>query len=154
VDENYLFLYPEAVYQFIATAARAAGQTFPVESKTLLKRLEEAGAIETRKESGGDTRRALKVRFGKTTLRVIKLYRTAFEKLGEGESVPSNPSVPPVPSKSRDAPQLSNTQEGNPSDSHTSLYKDLSSFTGNTGNREQNRAHDEPEAVIDLTGEG
>ncbi len=40
VDADWLYLLPEAAYQYLSTAARAAGQVFPVELKTLLKHLD------------------------------------------------------------------------------------------------------------------
>lgn len=75
IEGEWLLLYPETTYEFVATAARNAGQVFPVELKTLLKRLDEEGLIGTEPGSG---RRTVNVRFGPRTQRVIKLRRDAL----------------------------------------------------------------------------
>ncbi|MPZ14350.1 MAG: DUF3854 domain-containing protein [Chloroflexi bacterium] len=74
VDEDWLQLYPEAAYQFVASAARSGGQVFPVEPRTLLKRLDEAGLIAIEPGSG---RRTVNVWMNGHTRRVIKLRRDA-----------------------------------------------------------------------------
>ena len=84
LDEDWVLLIPEATYQFVATAARAAGQVFPVEKKTLLRRLDEARLIATAIEDG-HTRREVKVRVGTATKRVIRLRQDALQ-----------PTPPPV----------------------------------------------------------
>jgi len=75
LDGEWLLLYPEATYQVVASAARTAGQVFPVELKTLLKRLDEAQLIMIETKS---RRRTVNVRFGRKTQRVIKLSRQAL----------------------------------------------------------------------------
>jgi len=72
-DDDWLCLYPEVTDQYISSAARAANQVFPVEQKTLLKQLAEAGLIA---EQCG--RRTVKVRFGDANVRVIKLLANAL----------------------------------------------------------------------------
>lgn len=74
VDDDWLYLFHEAAYQFVAARARDAGQVFPVELRTLLKRLEEAGLIAI----GEDGRRTVNVRAGERTQRVLKLRRDAL----------------------------------------------------------------------------
>ena len=75
VGENWLYLYPEATYRFVSTAARAAGRNFPVGLKTLLKRLEEDHLIVT----DPDGHRTVNVRRGSIPpKRVIKLRRSAL----------------------------------------------------------------------------
>ena len=79
VDGAFILLYPESVYQFAAESMRRAGRQFPVEVNTLVRRLAEAGFIETEIESGC---RRLKVNvwIGGATRRVIKLRLTALER--------------------------------------------------------------------------
>jgi hypothetical protein len=67
-------LYPEAFYQFLVNAAKDAGQTFSLDLPTLLKRLDEAGLIQTQME-GTTRRRQVKVWMNGTTRRVIKMHR-------------------------------------------------------------------------------
>jgi hypothetical protein len=76
LDADWLLLFPEATYQFVQSAARAAGGVFPVELPTLLRRLDEAGLIATEPGSG---RRTPKVWTGQGTRRVIKLRRSALD---------------------------------------------------------------------------
>ena len=47
LDGEWVLLYPETTYQFLASAARTAGEVFSVELSTLLKRLDEEGLIAT-----------------------------------------------------------------------------------------------------------
>ncbi|MDP9357806.1 MAG: hypothetical protein M3R02_21460, partial [Chloroflexota bacterium] len=76
LDGDWLLLYPEATYQFVQSAARAAGRVFPVESRTLLRRLDEAGLIAKEPGSG---RRTPNVWTGQGTRRVIKLRRALLD---------------------------------------------------------------------------
>ena len=78
--EDWLYLFPEQAYQFVAKAARDANSVFPVESTTLLKHLADGGMIATATEAG-QVRRTVKQRIGNSTLRVIKLRRTALAGL-------------------------------------------------------------------------
>src|SRR5262249_26031777 len=80
LDDRWLLLYPEITYQFVAEAARRAGRVFPVESKTLLRRLDEAGLIEVEQEGDG-RRRVINVWLNGATRRVIKLTATALEPI-------------------------------------------------------------------------
>lgn len=77
LDGEWLLLFPEAVFQFVSEAARRSGKSFPVESKTLIRRLAEARLIATDTESG---QRRLKINawIGGETRRVIKLRREAL----------------------------------------------------------------------------
>ena len=88
--EDWLYLFPEQAYQFVAKAARDANSVFPVESTTILKHLADGGMIATATESG-QVRRTVKQRVGNGTLRVIKLRRTALAGLfpeTQGTSTP------------------------------------------------------------------
>lgn len=76
VDAEWLYLIPETTMQFVASAAQAGGQHFPVEQRTLLRRLEESGLIATQ-----DGRRAVKQRILGIPRRVIKLKRSALSLL-------------------------------------------------------------------------
>jgi len=78
VDEDWLLLYPEATYQFVCTAARAAGQVFPVELRTLLKLLDEERLIAV---EPGSARRTPNVAIAGRTRRVIKLRADAVAGL-------------------------------------------------------------------------
>jgi len=84
LQEEWVLLYPQATMQFVQTASRASGRTFPVELATLLRRLDEAGLIATEPGSG---RRTPNVRTGQGIRRVIKLRRVALHPL-YGESPP------------------------------------------------------------------
>ena len=75
--EDWLYLFPEQAYQFVAKAARDANSVFPVEANTLLKHLADGGMIATATEAG-QVRRTLRQRIGNSNLRVIKLRRTAL----------------------------------------------------------------------------
>src|SRR5205814_959550 len=50
VGEDWLYLFPEQTYQFVAKAAREGDKVFPVELGTLLKHLAEQDLIETKME--------------------------------------------------------------------------------------------------------
>jgi hypothetical protein len=78
LDPDWLLLYPNQVYSFVVEAARAAGRTFPVDKRTLLNRLDEAGLIETKLE-GKHHRREVNEWINGRTRRVIKLRREALE---------------------------------------------------------------------------
>lgn len=75
LEDDWVFLYPEATYQFVVAAARMGGQVFPVELRTLLKRLDEAKLIATEPGTG---RRTPNVWTGQRSRRVIKLRRDAL----------------------------------------------------------------------------
>ncbi len=95
VDHDWLYLIPEAAYQFVLGAAAKSGQVFPTGDKVLLKLLESQGWIAV--EAGG--RRTVKVRRGPDSLRVIKLRRR-----GPGTPEPSGDA-------SRNVPDLGDAQE-------------------------------------------
>ena len=87
VDGDWLLLYPEATYQFVQTASRAAGRSFPVESRTLVRRLDEAGLIAIEPGTG---KRTPNVRIGPRTQRVVKLAARALVSDSEGDLPPRN----------------------------------------------------------------
>lgn len=78
VDDEWLYLYPDAAYQFVAESARRAGRVFPVELATLVRRLAEAGLIFIDEESG-NRRLRVNVWLGGATRRVIQLRRDVLE---------------------------------------------------------------------------
>jgi hypothetical protein len=78
LDGDWLLLYPTQVYSFVVEAARAAGRTFPVDKRTLMHRLDEAGLIEPKLE-GKHRRREVNAWINGRTRRVIKLRRDALE---------------------------------------------------------------------------
>jgi hypothetical protein len=78
VDDEWVYLIPEPTMQFVSSAASASGRHFPVDQKTLLRRLDEAGLIAVQ---GG--RRVVNQRFFGTTRRVIKLRRSALSPSSE-----------------------------------------------------------------------
>ncbi len=92
VAADWLYLLPEVAYQFLCKAARDAGEQFPVDLKTLLKALDEAGLIETHRV-GGQTRRTVQQRFGGLRLRVIKLKRalSPVRQVTAGRQVTAQP---------------------------------------------------------------
>lgn len=73
IDSEWLYLIPETTMQFVTSAAQAGGQHFPVEQRTLLRRLDELGLIATQ-----NGRRVVNQRILGTTRRVIKLKRSAL----------------------------------------------------------------------------
>lgn len=79
-DNQWVCLYPEVTYQYVTSAARAANQVFPVDQKTLLKQLADNGLIAVQGH-----RRTVKVRFGGTNPRVIKLRVDALFLSDPGE---------------------------------------------------------------------
>jgi hypothetical protein len=76
IDSEWLYLIPETTMQFVTSAAQAGDQHFPVEQRTLLRRLDEMGLIATQ-----DGRRVVNQRILGTTRRVIKLKRSALSLL-------------------------------------------------------------------------
>lgn len=79
LDPAWLLLAPEATYRYLAAASRTAGRIFPVDAKTLWRRLAEAGLIATEEDGrrhlvnawiGGGTRRVLKLRLDALELEV------------------------------------------------------------------------------------
>jgi len=111
-DGDWLLLFPEATYQFVCTAARAAGQVFPVELRTLLKSLDDERLIGIEPGSG---RRTPNVAIAGRTRRVIKLQANAVTallpsqdgELGElGENTPTR-----IPQHSPDSPNSPNTTD-------------------------------------------
>lgn len=78
LDPDWLLLYPNQVFSFVVEAARSAGRTFPVDKRTLWRRLDEAGLIETKRE-GQHRRREVNEWINDRTRRVIKLRREALE---------------------------------------------------------------------------
>jgi hypothetical protein len=90
VDEDWLLLFPEPVYQFVAGAARTGGRVFPVEAKTLWRRLDEAGVLVIEMD-GCKRRRVVNAWISGASRRVLKLRADALapsppaEKGEEGE---------------------------------------------------------------------
>ncbi len=99
VDDDWVYLLPEAAYRYVTVAARASGRTFPVEMRTLHRRLDEAGWIATAVESGVRRRTVVThlAALGKSE-RILKLKRRALEAptvCGAGNS--GNAGVEPGP---------------------------------------------------------
>jgi hypothetical protein len=90
VDDDWLLLFPEPVYQFVVTAARAGGRIFPVEAKSLWRRLDDAGLLAIELE-GDKRRRVVNAWISGASRRVLKLRADALapaspaEKGEEGE---------------------------------------------------------------------
>lgn len=107
VDADWLYLDPESTYAFVATAARAQDAAFPVDAKTLWKRLAEDHLIAV----DGEGRRAINARLGGRTRRVLKLRRAALasspsqdrEQREHREHQPSLQSLVPVGCSRNDA---------------------------------------------------
>lgn len=74
VTAEWLLLIPEETYRYVATAAHAAGEAFPVKLQTLTKRLDEAGMIFT---EAGTRYRTVREDIDGKRRRVIKLSRSA-----------------------------------------------------------------------------
>ncbi len=85
LDAHHVLLFPEVAHQFVAGAARATDERFPVELPTLLKRLDDAGLIVTQ----GD-RRTTKFWVGERQVRVIKLRRDALAPSASDEAAPQD----------------------------------------------------------------
>jgi hypothetical protein len=90
VDEDWLLLFPEPVYQFVAGATRNGGRVFPVEAKTLWRRLDDAGLLVIEMD-GTKRRRVINAWISGASRRVLKLRADALapssssEKGEEGE---------------------------------------------------------------------
>ncbi len=118
LDDDWLLLFPEATYQFVAAASRSAGSVFPIELKTLLARLDESGLIATESSA---KRRTVNIWTGSGTKRVIKLRRDAvmphascireFGEFGEGDSE-SDPYQHTYPFPSAGASSMNGTGQG------------------------------------------
>jgi hypothetical protein len=78
VDDEWILLFPEQVYQFVVGATKDAGRMFPVDSRSLVERLDEAGLIEVKLE-GKVRRRKVNEWIAGSTHRVLKLRRDAIE---------------------------------------------------------------------------
>jgi hypothetical protein len=85
IDEPWLLLFPEPVYQFVAGAARQGGRVFPVEAKTLWRRLDEAGLLAAEQE-GSKRRRVANAWLGGASRRVLKLRADAVAPPPPSES--------------------------------------------------------------------
>jgi hypothetical protein len=111
-DGDHLLLYPEVTFQVVTSAARMAGQVFPVELKTLLKRLDEAQLIMT---DAKGRRHTVNVRLGRKTQRVIKLLRQAlfpspspdYGEQREHRDLIAGNGTPAVPARSPTPPHAS-----------------------------------------------
>ncbi len=101
VDDHWLLLFPEVTFQFLQRAANEAGTTFPVELRTLLRRLNEEQLIATEATSG---RLTPNVWVGGRTQRVIKLTRSVFDDLSpspNGEEWEGGEGIAPFEAISR-----------------------------------------------------
>ena len=110
--EEWLYLFPEQTYQFLAKAARDAGTVFPVELNTLLKHLADRQLIATAMEQG-ERRLRVRQRIGTGNPRVIKLRKTAFEDVFPvlpGTNV--SPGTPPGTEQPIDSPGSYDDFEG------------------------------------------
>ena len=77
VDDDWLLLFPEPVYQFMAGAARNGGRVFPVEPKTLWRRLDDAGLLAIEMD-GSKRRRVVNAWISGASRRVLKLRADAL----------------------------------------------------------------------------
>jgi hypothetical protein len=131
IDHLWIYLFPEATYQYLTTAARSAGQVFPVDLSTLTLRLDEARLIDIEVEKEGVRRRQVRVSIEGRKHRVIKLKRQTLdptedqrEPLGtevgtpegteateEQERRPIVPKVPRVPTPNDNAVPIDQEQE-------------------------------------------
>jgi hypothetical protein len=162
MDHLWIYLFPEATYQYLTTAARSAGQVFPVDLNTLTKRLDEAKLIEV-EEEGNTRRRQVRVSIEGQKLRVIKLKRVSLDA-ADGKREPLGPEVgtPKSPGQNGNealTPRVPTVPTYNdhtvsskpPHDKLGSLVdnvtEDLYQNGGNSGN------HWEPPDVVDLRSE-
>lgn len=70
LEDAWLLLHPDTAYQWVTTAARSAGELFPVTSKSLLKHLADEDVIAVQEDG---KRRTVQVRINGIPMRVIKL---------------------------------------------------------------------------------
>jgi hypothetical protein len=84
IDDDWLLLYPEPVYQFVAGAARTGGRIFPVEAKSLWRRLDDAGLLEIEIE-GDKRRRLVNAWISGASRRVLKLRVDALAPTSSSE---------------------------------------------------------------------
>jgi hypothetical protein len=107
LDDEWVLLFPEQVYQFVVGAAKVAGRIFPVDQRSLLQRLDDAGLIEVKQE-GNERRRKVNEWINGSTRRVIKLHRNAINPptsqeeppathTGDGDPNPILPGLPGLP---------------------------------------------------------
>jgi hypothetical protein len=113
VDDDFLYLHPDATFQCVTQAASQGGQVFSVDRTTLERRLDEAGMIVCEVENE-KRRRTVNHRFGSRTKRVIKLHKRALsspygehgergeqnatgEATGAASTLRAIPDVPTVP---------------------------------------------------------
>jgi hypothetical protein len=83
VDDEHLFLLPEATYRYLQHASQKANRTWPVDKTTLLRELDDATLIRTQ---GGDTTRLYREVLKKIDghpKRCIWLKRTALDETQE-----------------------------------------------------------------------
>jgi hypothetical protein len=85
VDEDWLLLFPEPVYQFISGAARTGGRIFPVEPKTLWRRMDDAGLLAIEMD-GSKRRRVVNVWISGTSRRVLKVRADALAPASPSET--------------------------------------------------------------------
>ncbi len=159
VGEDWLYLFPEQAYQFVAKAARDANSVFPVESKTLLKHLGDAGYIATKKENG-DIRRTLQQRIGTSNPRVIKLRRTALTELypvitGYNTAPSTEPGTEKLPTITEGYKQNEQSAPGVPGngelESHVRAHVDHDTHTYNGVNTQSTTAESQ-EGNVEITG--
>lgn len=92
--KDLILLFPEPTYRLVRRLAQEQGRIFPVEQRTLWKRLDEDGAIIPQIEAGG-RRYEVKVRIGDTRPRVVRLLRTLVSGNDDGGQ-PAEPNMPPT----------------------------------------------------------
>jgi hypothetical protein len=79
VDEQYLYLLPEAIYQYLQQASQKANRTWPVDNVTLLRELDDVGLIRIKREDNGRIYRQVNKKINGKAVRCIWLKRNTLD---------------------------------------------------------------------------
>jgi hypothetical protein len=84
VDEDFLYLLPEAIYRYLQQASQRAGRTWPVDATTLLRELDDAHMIRTDTKGEKQIHRLVLKKIRGKVVRCLWLKRPALTAwLGE-----------------------------------------------------------------------
>jgi len=95
LDESHIYLIPEATYAYLVTAAKTAGKVWPVDSATLLRELDDAMLIQSKRNTKQRLERTLNKKVNGQQKRCIWLKRDRLvSEAVEGDDAATAP--PPV----------------------------------------------------------
>jgi hypothetical protein len=78
IDTDYIYLIPKTTQQYLHQAAKEEEKSWPVDATTLLRELDSAGVIKTKKETNGRLRREVGKKVNGVTQRFIWIYRSCL----------------------------------------------------------------------------